>query len=200
MKALLHISALLLLFCSCTDNDYYHNPFEYDKIIHYSVTLDDDEVDTYYQSISDIDEADSIKNDSLFNKDLYDIVFEHDKISSLSDVHTISKLAEIGFTKREIPSHSYSSIDSTFRFNKTDVYEESFCEPIYRDILVFKMGNTITGWAKYCFECNKHDFVGADYIYKIKPYNIDYNRLEQILKPINNASNTKEELIEEEIF
>lgn len=191
MNKLYIITILLFVLSSCVENDYYHNPFKYDKITHYSVTLDEDEIDAYYQSISGIIDKDTTKVTPQFNKDLFEIVYEHNKISLLSDVATINKLAEIGFIKREIPSNNYASIDSTFQFNNTEFSEGYACTPIYRDILVFEQGRKISGWAKYCFECNKHDFIGADYIYQFKPYSIDYDRLEQILNLTNNAHRSK---------
>ena len=113
MKGLISIS-LLLLLSSCADNDYYHNPFTYDNIIHYTVVLDQAQEVEYLKSLDNTIESNSILEEKpTFNKELFEIVYENDKISTLSNSDIVERLESIGFTKNIIPSNIFWRVDKT---------------------------------------------------------------------------------------
>ena len=153
------------------------HPFVYDEVLHYSIELNDSEVHNYYESTSGIIYPDSLQQPELyFNKDVFEIVLGNG-LSKITDSGVISRLTSIGFKKVVVPIANSDVLDSIFCTWHSDVLVVASCEPVYRDILVFKKDKCVVGWIKVCFECTQSEFIGATEEF----HDLNYLKLTNIL-------------------
>lgn len=87
-----------------------------------------------------------------------------------------------------VDSKSFSQIVQVFEKAGYPINTASFsltvCEPVYRDILVFKKSNEKIGFAKICFDCSQNKILIADD--QFVNSKLQYEDLENIL---NNLAN-----------
>lgn len=158
---------LCLLSCTLEKKEY----FDFDKIEHYHINIDDTEIfelnDNPLKS-----KLDSLKNE----------IISSDAPQDISDLHFIDKLEEMGFKKSLVNTSKFTSIRTIFTEKSTLFNETSRCEPIYRDILIFKKQNKVIGTAKLCFDCMKSDIKGTTANTDNFGQDGDFEKLEVILK------------------
>ena len=119
---------------------YTRTNFEFDEAIHYSIT--DVEID---------------KRDSIF---LDSIIYE-DFPYQIYDTTFISKLEKNGFKKNQISEKNHSNLKTILRSQfGLGFLISTKCLPTYRDVIILKKDNKISGIAKICFDCDQHYFVG----------------------------------------
>lgn len=98
----------------------------------------------------------------------------------------IDNLVQYGFSKTSIDTSSYPTLRQIFSENKCqdDVYA---CAPLYRNVLIFKLNNKITGKAKICFDCNKYYIEGSSIETDSFGQCGDFAKLYELLnyKPVN---------------
>lgn len=137
--------------------------FEFDEAIHYSIT--DKQIDKV------------INKDTLNN---FDQIFMGDYPSEVDNNKFINELEKNGYTKRKIVANKLFGLKSILRFNiNPKLYGTvSACAPSYRDIIILKKDNEISGIAKICFECEQYYFIGNSFYFS----NFDeYEDLKELL-------------------
>ena len=137
--------------------------FEFDEAIHYSIT--DKQIDKV------------INKDTLNN---FDQIFMGDYPSEVDNNKFIIELEKNGYKKSKIDNEKLFSLKSILRFNiNPKLYGTvSACAPSYRDIIILKKDNEISGIAKICFECEQYYFIGNSFYYS----NFDeYEDLKELL-------------------
>lgn len=132
---------------------YYNNKQEYyydfDEVIYYKTTkgfddliaIDDKEVMTL---------KDSVANQLMgeFGEAVpYDVAATY--------------LDSIGFEKKILPASKNTALMEIFREKSKERTEWTTCEPIYRDIYVFKKNGKVVGMGKLCYECGDSRFFGT---------------------------------------
>jgi hypothetical protein len=80
----------------------------------------------------------------------------------VDDVSFGTELIKLGFRKYSLKEDSLNSqIKESLKLIAPDRSKiVTSCLPIYRDILILKTDNKITGIAKICFECGQFHFIG----------------------------------------
>ncbi|MEX0995670.1 MAG: hypothetical protein WDZ45_01320 [Flavobacteriaceae bacterium] len=164
---------VLILMSACKQQD--RKPvLEFDQAMHYNIQIED-QVLFEIASQGTLTNKEQLKIDVLVNK----------KPQNISDTLFIKDLMEIGFTKNTVAIDKLSELRSVFSNPNEQKTEMNECVKIYRDILVFKTNNQITGMAKVCFECRDVQMVNLNpnSIKSLSDY--DYNRLSELLVFVN---------------
>jgi hypothetical protein len=147
---------LIIIFAVLSVSYYLYskNSFEFDEAIHYSIA--DEQTD---------------------KEAMYDLVYG-DYPYEISDTLFISNLEKKGFTKSKIESTKNSQLRTLLTSDFGITIGVKKCETVYRDVIILKTNNKITGIAKICFGCGKHQFLGNDFY----ECNFDkYDDLEKLL-------------------
>ena len=157
LRSLLIICGLSLLSCNSADyvedNSWKKCYFDFDAVTHYRIAVTESE-------ISEVRDKNGQMPDS---EQLWLDVIDLDLPQDISDSLFVYELEEIGFEKSIVPDEKHEDIKDLFREKGFDYGQEYWmCIAIYRDILVFRDNNAITGIAKICFECDQSQIVGTD--------------------------------------
>lgn len=163
----------VLLFTGCKNNTEYRSNSSYFKF---------DEVDHYYLDISSLDIWNLMgkKNASAKELQLSEMLANSGmKENAVNNV--VKQLEGLGYKKTILPSKISDSIDYVFSDKNGDEKITTMCIPEYRDILVFKKDNQITGFAKICFTCYQCHLVYSRYnhddMMSMSNYNILFRQL-----------------------
>ncbi|RZJ84209.1 MAG: hypothetical protein EOO20_21540 [Chryseobacterium sp.] len=165
---IIRIIVLLLIIVSCEkENEYFLN---FDEVVHYKIE------DSLINSIIHKEkktEAESITEHFVFDW-TDDGPITKKMITSLDHtLYTMYPLDTIHNWKlREI----FKEDEIIFENNRT-------CEPVYRDMLVFKNKGKIIGLAKLCFDCEISDFMGTNADTKNFGGSQEFDRLRKIFEP-----------------
>lgn len=166
MKCLFFV-LLALSLVSCSKREY----FDFDKIDHYHVNIDDSLVYELNDNPSK-SELDSLKNEMI----------SYDTPLNISDLFFIDKLTKMGFKRTSVDTSKFTSIRTIFTEKYTLLNETTRCEPIYRDILIFKKQNKVIGTAKLCFSCMQSDIHGTYADTENFGQDGDFEKLIEVLK------------------
>ena len=146
--------------------------FDFDEVIHYEVSISEDE---FY----DLIQKDTISRETkLLSVLLFDSCpsnqderkqFEEaiDLVRVASDVINLKFYDELRkqvFVKKECST-----------------IEMAACEPLYRDIFIFKKNKKETGMAKICFKCRLYDFSKGNFISDCFGMNGEFGKLKNII-------------------
>lgn len=145
--------------------------FAYDQIDHYFTTIAEDEVYTIREKPK------KTPADTL----LLGILTQQIP-ASMNELAFLSKLEELNFTRKSVPASKFPEMDQLFSEKKVDDILYTKCIHIYRDILVFKKQETITGFAKICFTCMAHKILGTTADTEAFGQEGGYAKLEQLLE------------------
>ncbi|WP_177764433.1 hypothetical protein [Flavobacterium sp. I3-2] len=126
---------ILILNISCQNEK-----FEFDSIYHYQNKISDE---NFFDLLKESESSDN-------SAALEEILTEN----HISDFYKTFEFIEKNYTEKElVNSQLYSEIKEIY---KNDIsYEDSKCIPIYRDVLVFKMNDSIVAISKICYDCDK---------------------------------------------
>ena len=142
---IIRIIVLLLMIVSCKkENEQF---FEFDKVVRY--TIDRNFADTI------LFKAEKTKNDSLTKN----IIFGWHRTKNLSGF--VKDLDKSHYTSIDVDTTFNSKLSQIFKEGKITSDEVTTCDPIYRDILVFKSHGKITGVTQLCFDCSIANFFGT---------------------------------------
>ncbi len=108
--------------------------------------------------------------------------FNRDTLDSTKDIFEILDKTiyntQIAASARKIKSLDYAEVDTIRSILGTDkqdlVFDITYCDPIFRDAIIFKNVEKIVGWIDICFQCNKIKFSDR------KEYEIAAHRWEQL--------------------
>lgn len=135
---------LLFVLVSCNKEPFFSN---FDTIEHYQLNKN-----SYSHFQNQLIE----KKDSTFIKIIQNDEFPLNiKDTTFITILDSDKFIKQNFSKEEIQTFKTLFNNKTF----TQVYTTA-CEPLYRDILILKKQNKITGIVKICFECKMNYIVG----------------------------------------
>src|SRR5690606_32140488 len=150
MKKLSLLFLTPLLFINCKNQEDCISYFDFDEVEYYSINIEENKVYNLY----DIEDKTEYETKLLS-------MLEDDTFSSISDSTFIYDLEGIGYVKNKISDSDYISLNQIFCLRQHKDGEYAACIPIYRDILIFKNLNKITGMAKICFDCGQYNIVGS---------------------------------------
>jgi hypothetical protein len=131
-----------------------------------------DNVEAYSVSFETLDAVETKINQSDNDKFLLQIVnsFQHNNLKEVDSV----KLIEIGFAQKHI-KEDYKYLCELFQ--EKYVYEDTTaCAAIFRDILLFKENQKLTGVAKICYSCGHSVVLLGDSVSEV-----NVNRLDALL-------------------
>ncbi|MFT5820037.1 MAG: hypothetical protein ACI8ZM_001271 [Crocinitomix sp.] len=159
---LFYVCAILLASCtSSTKSDnwgefkvYY---FDFDQVEHYCDTaFVNDHVKGY--------EANHYDELSREKQLFYATRFDCDHWDyKLSDTAFIEIIEGFNYIKTVLPQEKHSALDDVFREKSYAGVPDMFmCQAVYRDILVFRKKNKITGLVKICFMCSQVCISGTE--------------------------------------
>lgn len=142
---------LILVILSCKQQSYKNKTLDFDQVSHFHIQMED-------QDLFDMASQDTLAFKQQFKVD----ILLNNKFEKLSDTLFIKDLLEIGFVKNEISKEKLSRLQSIFTFENEQTKKVNECINIYRDILIFKTNNQITGMAKVCLECEMMHVVNSN--------------------------------------
>ncbi|PZR19509.1 MAG: hypothetical protein DI539_13780 [Flavobacterium psychrophilum] len=158
VAAIIMVIAVLGLFAAITIMGDRHET-EHEKGKAY---FDFDEV-VYYKTIKDFD--DLIDVDGKKVRTRKDSVTEQ-IISDFEEVVpydvAAAYLDSIGFEKQVLLVSKHSELMEIFSEKSNLNIGSTTCEPIYRDVYVFKKNGKFSGMAKLCYECGLSHFIGTN--------------------------------------
>ena len=149
MKSCFLILTILLLF-SCKKQP---APFsQFDKIEYYHTDINQDGITALFNRKAQLSKDD---------KDFWDIFFKYHQPRSVNDEQVIAVIKRLYKVQGTIDEKYYKAIADIFSDHEINDYMIA-CEPQFRNILIFKKDNKVTGILKICFGCEKRDFIGSD--------------------------------------
>ena len=160
---------LVLIINSCKNES--KNYFTFDEIVQYKLNP---EINTELLFSEVLKTGiDSLRREIIINE----------KPSELKDSLFIRSLDKVGFEKVKVNPFKYHEIKDIYRERSSPFIKTSTtCEPIYRDILIFKLQNKITGISKICFECQKSQNIGINGKLKSFERESDFKNLKNFLQ------------------
>lgn len=123
--------------------------FMFDEIQHYHK-------DILWNNYFEIKKEQDQKNKS----EIFSEVVIGDLPNSLDDKEFLLFLKNFYSKPISLDSQKFKAIGEIYSNGEHEDGFETSCEPMYRDILVFKFKGKITGISKLCFECWKQHTIG----------------------------------------
>lgn len=162
LKHLAIITCVMLLLVGCKQETYTVTTtgglvtiptqnyfFDFDEMIYYSATEE--------HTMEMFTNKDRSLKDSIIENLIGD--YHH---TSLNDTIALSYLDSMGFDKKIIPNSKHAALKEIFREKSyTDDGATTSCEPVFRDMFVFKKEGKVSGIAKICYGCDKHQIMGT---------------------------------------
>jgi hypothetical protein len=151
--------SIVLLFFSCGQLKVKKVPenkiadklyFDFDKIVHYFLDIDQDSVLAIHQN----------RDKSTRNQLLDNILVQYGK-ESVNDTAFLNSLDALPFKKVVIDPALFSKFRDLFKEKKHEFPVYAACSATWRDILIFKKSENTIGIAKLCFDCDRYYIVGA---------------------------------------
>lgn len=124
--------------------------FEYDEIDYYHIEKEDGEIKNLFEN----------QNKSKIDR-LKSEVIVGETPDNLKDHDFLNYMDEIGYSKKKIDSAKFAAINKILIEKPYEEATASACIPVYRDILIFKKSNKITGMIKICFNCHQYRILGT---------------------------------------
>lgn len=128
--------------------------FDYDSIIHYQSMIAGKELKRCY--LGHPDNSGATAFDSLKSKVLLGNI-----PSGLNDTAFIEQLPALGYRRLVIEPYNFKKFDHIFQTRVREKYEVAGCSSIFRDLIIFKKRNKITGIARLCLGCGAHQLYGT---------------------------------------
>lgn len=172
-KIFLFISAILitvLIVFLVVHNFRDKHYFKFNEIVYYHTDLSEQDIFNIKQK-KEITPLEKLLVHTTFN--------EHS--GNIKDTLFVSHLEDAGFVSKDISKAKFSLLQEIFKFKEHVSDETSACEPLYRDILIFKQNGSVVGIAKLCFRCGQHDIVGTNENTACFGESGDFKRLEEVL-------------------
>ncbi len=144
--------------------------YDFDEVLYYKTAKDFDDLVAI-----DKKEIKTLK-DSITSK----LMTDFDEAVSY-DVAAVY-LDSIGFEKKVLPPSKHAALREIFREKISNISETTVCEPIYRDIYVFKKNGKLAGIAKLCYSCGQSRFIGTNANTENFGMDGEFGTLEKIVK------------------
>jgi hypothetical protein len=142
-----------------------------------------DRIDYYHSDITMEDVLATEAKDNKSRKDiaLLQIVRQHIPVNMM-DTLFIRNMDSVGFRRRLINPAWNSRVSNLYSEREATPPKQSNCVPVFRDVLIFRQGNKITGMSKVDFDCGMHYTAGARYDASGFGQSGEYRPLYKILK------------------
>lgn len=173
MKAVLTFLVFAFILAGCNEDKERHY-FTFDDIQHYSIEI---EISDIFDDLDDLEAGDISMEGQL----RLDVVFGKRPLG-VEDYSLLDSLELIGFKKQALTRDKYDEINELFRTKDHEEIVSLACEPIFRDLLIFRNQGEISGMAKICFECLQHQIHGTTLDTRDFGQSGDYGKLENLLK------------------
>ena len=144
--------------------------FDYDQIDYHNTNIAESKVMDFYKTKAK-SEIDSIKKWVIIGS----------IPRTINDTLFLSKLDEISFFHNNIDTAKFSKINKIFVEKQTNENIALSCEPVYRDILIFRNKSRIVGIAKICFGCMQYQIIGTTANTENFGQDGDFGRLKELL-------------------
>ena len=145
--------------------------FDYDSIDYYTIDISEDNATKLLDN----------QNTKIEEKK-YNIIMNDKFPKTIDKIDFIKDLSNIGFKKSSIKPDKFSDLNKIFSEKSEQDGIVFACIPIFRDLLVFKKKNKITGFAKICFSCNQYHIIGSKSDTKNFGQGSDYENIGKILE------------------
>lgn len=150
--------------------------FDYDAVDHYTIDVKREEIEDLYNR----------QNQSVTDRLRWNIIVSEMPENSMG-TDSLNLLAQIGYSKKAIHESKFEEIDKIFAEKPQEGMMASSCIPVFRDILIFKRNEAITGVAKICFECRRYHIRGTQADVINFGSDKDFLQLGKILREAYNA-------------
>jgi len=140
------IFLLIIIGCSNERGEYY---FEFDKVEYYTINIDEREAANLMCENNYRTELEELKSG----------IITGNKPETIAEPEIVSALVKVGYERKLIRKRK---VEKFFRERQDTMAFTSSCWPVYRDVLIFRRRNKISGMAKICFECEKHQIIGSE--------------------------------------
>lgn len=140
------VAGIALYYYDQGGAEYY---YDFDEVVHYK---------------TDIDELDLLELDKKQVKTTKDSIMLTMAWNYYSFPlnRAVAYLDSIDFKKQVIPSSKHSEIREIFKEKSKEMDWGTTCEPVYRNIYVFKKNGKISGLARICNQCGMSLFSGTN--------------------------------------
>jgi hypothetical protein len=180
---LIYFPMLFGLSKNSTKQNFSHSIFDQDTIA-LEVFFDYEVVEHYYNKYDQRDSANRFdwQDDTEKGKWKRSILFDLTP-SSLQDTVFVQYLLKSGFKMKYMKPTKFRALNEVFSVKEYDSTRLSVirCEPIFRDILIFKKDNSIVGVAKICFTCQTILLIGCNPLFPYFGQKGEYEVLKQLL-------------------
>lgn len=139
--------------------------YEFDYVEHYYLKMDDSKLIDYYPKYKLC-----IQNVIYFEYE----IFEESHLC-------YEELLSFGFKKKVVPRIKHYDLKELFVENEIQEKKYSFCEPIYRDILILYRKGKKQDIISICFSCQTAHFLNAGYSSSGFGYKGEFDKLKKIL-------------------
>lgn len=126
-------------------------------------------------------ELEQIKNKTKIDSFLLKFTYE-DEPKNINDTEFFSNLNSKYFKRTIIDNSKLIKFRDIFKEKYHFKTSETACEPIFRDIFIFRKKNKLIGIAKICFECKKCYILGTNANTNEFGQSGDYNKLKNLVK------------------
>ncbi|MFL9833476.1 hypothetical protein [Chryseobacterium terrae] len=144
--------------------------FDYNKLDHYHIDREDDSVLDLYEN----------QNKSTLDKFKYEVI-TGETPNTINDLKFLKFIEKIGYSKKYIDPSNFEILDKIFVEKPEENMTVASCIPIFRDILIFKKNEKVTGMMKICFSCHQYSIFGTKAETKFFGSDNDYEQLWKIL-------------------
>lgn len=124
--------------------------------------FDYDHVDYYYADYGPekLSESYDKRENSLLDSIQFKVITGSTP-ENIQDTFFIGKLEKLGYKKTVLDAGKVTELRKYFVEKKVKKISRDACKPVFRDILIFKKRDNITGIAKICFDCNQQRIRGT---------------------------------------
>jgi hypothetical protein len=106
---------------------------------------------------------------------------------STIDTLFINNMEILSFDKMRLDSKMYKELGQLFVKQTVENPSYPSCEPIYRDVLIFRKKDKVIGVAKLDFDCGRSAIVGARYDASLFGQSGEYVKLQHLLRSLKTA-------------
>ncbi len=149
--------------------------FDFDEVAHYQIEMSDEAVYALLDVEIDTNNIDIYKDAQHLNEILCE-----DYPTICTDTTFIDDLINFNFQKQNIVPEQFESLSKALCGKPQPNQIFNICQPIYRDILVFKKDNRINGIAKICFGCQQKYLLRPNATFLSIQASVGYNTLHRI--------------------
>lgn len=142
-----------MIFNSCYTSRSNEQYFDYNKVEHYYLE------ETHEKGLMKINKKEPKTEEE---KSMLDLYFGKDELQFSDSIKILNSIHLINYTKHDISVEDIHRLKKIFRNRQISESYDYMCFREYRDILVFKYNNSISGIALICFKCKQNEIIGTN--------------------------------------